>query len=63
MSVKQIVDVPADVLAALATNASAADRFAAMPPSHKAQYVKWIEEAKKPETRSRRVSGMLEKLG
>lgn len=54
--------VPEDVSAALSLNEAAAKNFAGMPPSHKAEYVKWIEEAKRPETRSRRIAGMLEKL-
>ena len=32
-----------------------ADRFEALAPSHRKEYVRWITEAKKPETRAKRV--------
>jgi len=37
-------------------------RFYALPPSHQREYVKWIEEAKKPLTRQRRIDETVRKL-
>lgn len=48
--------VPADLRAALAKSAKARATFAALPPSHKRAYVEWLNEAKRPETRSRRLA-------
>jgi len=36
--------------------------FDAMPYSHRKEYVQWIEAAKKPETRLRRIEQAREKL-
>jgi uncharacterized protein YdeI (YjbR/CyaY-like superfamily) len=48
--------IPDDLTAVLAGKPKAARAFAALPPSHQRQYVKWIEEAKKPQTRQRRLA-------
>lgn len=48
------IEVPDDLAAAMAST-GVADRFAALAPSHRKEYVRWITEAKKPETRARRV--------
>ena len=48
--------IPDDLAAALAANPKSARAFAALPPSHQREYVKWIEEAKKIETRQRRAA-------
>jgi uncharacterized protein YdeI (YjbR/CyaY-like superfamily) len=53
------VTVPADLQAALARNAKARANFAALPPSHRREYVEWITEAKRPETRARRLATTL----
>lgn len=50
------VTVPDDLTAALAGDPAAAEFFAGLPYSHKKAYVTWIEEAKKPETRAKRVA-------
>lgn len=55
-------NVPADLQAALEKNAAARSAFDALPPSHQREYVKWINEAKKPETRNRRISQTIERL-
>ena len=47
------VEVPSDLAEAL-TAAGLSDGFAALAPSHRKEYVRWITEAKKPETRERR---------
>jgi hypothetical protein len=49
------VEVPDDLARALA-DAGVADRFHALAPSHRKEYVRWITEAKRPETRARRVA-------
>jgi uncharacterized protein YdeI (YjbR/CyaY-like superfamily) len=46
--------IPDDLAAVLAANRKAQRAFAALPPSHQREYVKWIAEAKKPQTRQRR---------
>jgi uncharacterized protein YdeI (YjbR/CyaY-like superfamily) len=46
---------PADLKAALKKNARAAKAWAAFSPSCQREYVDWIVEAKKDETRSRRL--------
>lgn len=50
---------PPDLAAALAGNAAAARTFAAFAPSHRREYIEWITEAKKPETRARRLAQAL----
>ncbi len=49
------VEVPADFAAALAANEAATRVWAAFAPSCRRAYVQWVEEAKRPETRARRV--------
>ncbi len=51
-----------DLDAALAA-AGLAERFMALPPSHQREYTVWITEAKKPDTRARRIAGTIERLG
>jgi uncharacterized protein YdeI (YjbR/CyaY-like superfamily) len=55
-------ECPEDVAAALDAAPDAKARFERLPPSHRQEYLKWVQEAKKPETRARRVRGMVEKL-
>lgn len=47
---------PPDLEAALAAEPAAAARWRAWAPSHRRQYVYWVLDAKRPETRSRRVA-------
>lgn len=47
--------VPADLAAALKKNKKAQTTFDAFPPSHKRDYVEWITEAKRDDTRRRRL--------
>lgn len=49
------VAVPDDLAEALA-EAGATEAFEALAPSHRKEYVRWVTEAKKPETRARRVA-------
>ena len=56
------VEVPKDFQKALGKNAKAKAFFEKPPPSHKRAYVGFIEEAKKPETRARRIEKAVENL-
>ena len=51
-----------DIAEALRANPAALSIFEGLSPSHKAEYLKWIDEAKRDETRARRIAGMIEKL-
>jgi uncharacterized protein YdeI (YjbR/CyaY-like superfamily) len=48
--------VPADLALALKKNKKAAAAFDAFPPSHRREYVEWITEAKREETRAKRLA-------
>jgi Bacteriocin-protection, YdeI or OmpD-Associated/Domain of unknown function (DUF1905) len=58
----RIVAVPDDLAAALAADPPAAATFDQLSHTHRREYVAWIEEAKRPETRARRVAGTLDRL-
>lgn len=49
------VAVPADLGDALAADGTAMSAFDGMSYTHRREYVEWVEEAKRPETRSRRI--------
>ncbi|HEY7588649.1 MAG TPA: YdeI/OmpD-associated family protein [Thermoplasmata archaeon] len=49
------VDVPADLKKAFASSAAAKANFEKMAWSHRKGYVDWIQEAKRPETRAKRI--------
>lgn len=55
-AVKAPLAVPAELAAALAGHRQAQAAFEAMAPSHRREYVEWISEAKRDETRARRVA-------
>jgi uncharacterized protein YdeI (YjbR/CyaY-like superfamily) len=57
-----VLSVSPDITEALRANPAALSRFEALPPSHKAEYLNWIDEAKRAETRTRRIAGMIERL-
>lgn len=61
-SAPRIVDAPLDLAAALPANAAAQAYFDRLAPSHRKAYVEWIEAAKRPETRARRVASAVELL-
>ena len=56
------VRVPHDLRAALREDVEAKAAFAKLSYSHRREYVEWIEEAKRPETRARRVAGTVERV-
>ena len=47
---------PADLLNAMRANRKALATFTALTPGHKREYVGWITDAKRPETRARRIA-------
>lgn len=55
-------EVPADLRMALDDNAAAAATFDGFPPSAQRDYVEWITEAKRAETRAKRVAQATEWL-
>jgi uncharacterized protein YdeI (YjbR/CyaY-like superfamily) len=56
------VDVPPDLTAALKKNAKAKKAFEGFSPSHQREYVEWLTEAKRDETRAKRLTTTLEWL-
>jgi uncharacterized protein YdeI (YjbR/CyaY-like superfamily) len=54
--------VPPEFSAALAKNKNAAKAFHDFSPSHRREYVEWISEAKRAETREKRIQTALEWL-
>ena len=52
--------VPEDLRKALTRNARARAAFEGLSPSHRREYVEWIEEAKRAETRARRLTTAVE---
>jgi hypothetical protein len=58
----RVVDVPDDLARALAKHASARKRFDALSYSHRREHAQWVAEAKKPETRARRIARVVEML-
>ena len=56
------MQVPNDLAAALADDASAKAAFGALSFTHKREYVEWVEDAKRPQTRARRIAGTVDKV-
>ncbi|HEX8666875.1 MAG TPA: YdeI/OmpD-associated family protein [Allosphingosinicella sp.] len=52
--------VPDDLAAALAARAGAATAFTAFPAGARREYVEWVVEAKRPETRAARIAQAVE---
>lgn len=52
----EALEVPPDLAAALSANPTAAQYFAAFPPSSKKVILQWVGSAKRPATRARRVA-------
>ncbi len=57
---KPELETPEDLTNALDQNAAARATFDAFPPSCRREYVEWVTEAKRPETRAKRVAQALE---
>jgi hypothetical protein len=56
------VAVPADFATALAADKRAQQSFDAFAYTHRKEYVQWIESAKRPETRQRRISDAVSRI-
>ena len=54
--------MPEELTTALDKDKEAKSLFEALSPSHQKEYVKWIEEAKKDETRHNRIVKTIEML-
>jgi len=54
------VRAPADLLAALKNNSAARVGYDALSPSHKREYIEWITEARRGESRKQRVASAVE---
>jgi hypothetical protein len=52
---ERAVEVPLDLDDALRSNSAAAERFAGMSYTHRREYAAWVADAKRPETRRRRI--------
>jgi hypothetical protein len=54
--------VPPDLAEALTADAEAAKVFESLAFTHRREYAQWVAEAKRPETRTRRVQQTLQRL-
>ena len=58
----RVIEVPPDLAEALVADAAAAETFDRLSYTHRRDYVLWITQAKRPETRARRVTDALDRL-
>lgn len=56
------VDVPAQLAEALKANPAALAAFDALAYTHRKEYARWVEEAKREDTRERRITKAIEML-
>ncbi|MEK7263938.1 MAG: YdeI/OmpD-associated family protein [Bacteroidota bacterium] len=54
--------IPEDFQFALNNNTKAKEYFEKLPPSHKREYLGYVNEGKKPETRARHIAKTMEAL-
>jgi uncharacterized protein YdeI (YjbR/CyaY-like superfamily) len=57
---RQPIPLPPEFTTALGRSAPAKVNFAKLPPSHQREYLEWITEAKREETRARRIAQSVE---
>lgn len=57
-----VADIPADLAAALKQDKAAKATFDAFPPGCRREYIQWITEAKREETRAKRLAQTIEWL-
>ena len=57
------VQVPPDLRDALRVDDEAWKAFSTLSFTHKREYVEWVEEAKRPDTRARRIAATVERVG
>jgi uncharacterized protein DUF1905/bacteriocin resistance YdeI/OmpD-like protein len=60
---ERTVVVPDDFQKALSKNPRAREVFERFAYTHRKEYVQWIEAAKKPETRQRRIGEAIDRIG
>lgn len=58
----RVVEIPTDVRKLLNKHPEAGRFFEGLSYTHRKEYIQWIEEAKRPETRERRKEKMIEML-
>ena len=56
------VSVPRDLAEALGADSVAQKAFASMSFTHRREYVEWVEEAKRADTRARRIAATVERV-
>lgn len=59
-SSKKELKIPDDFFALLKKNKKALTNFEKFSPSHKREYIEWITEAKREETRAKRIAAAIE---
>ncbi len=59
---EDIADIPREFNHALEANKRARENFEQLAPSHKRQYIYWIADAKRAETRQRRIDAAIKML-
>lgn len=57
---ERFIEIPDDIQVVFNENLNAKELFEAMSYTHKKEYIRWITEAKKPETRENRKVKMIE---
>lgn len=57
---ERLVDVPEDLVVALAAEPTAEAAFNALAPSHRKEFVRWVGEAKRESTRADRIAKTVE---
>ena len=60
---KPAIAMPDDFAAALTASATAAAAFDGFAPSHRREYLEWVTEAKRPDTRAKRIAQAVEWIG
>ena len=58
-SLKGAANVPDDLIEALIKNKTASENFNSFPPSARFMYIHWINEAKRQDTRERRINTVI----
>lgn len=56
------ISIPKDVEKALKTDKTAFNGFMKLAPSHRNMYLHWVNDAKKEETRKRRIAKLIERI-
>lgn len=59
---ERVITLPPDMAQALAANPKAENAFKQLSYTHQREYVQWVEEAKRAETRHRRIGQTVERL-